>query len=357
MSGNDSSSEKTEKPTPKKIRDARKKGQVAHSKDFTQTLLILSLFGYMFLSAGYQNQKFMEIITLPAAWVHMPFDQALTQLIPAFLEGMFKILWPYVAIVVVVGVFSEILQVGFLFAVESVAKLHFEKLNPVSNAKNIVSKKSLVEFLKSVLKVSFLGALVALFIRDMLPDALLIPFHGVEAVDEVLGEAIKKLLGIVLLFYAVVAVFDLFWQRHAHEKELMMTKDEVRREYKESEGDPEIKGKRKDIHREMLEEGNVGQVAQSSVVVSNPTHVAVAIFYDYEKTPLPLVMAMGRDEIALRMMEVAKEAGVPIIQNISLARALLAKAHVKEYIPTEFLEAVAEVLIVVQQMKKEEQKP
>jgi type III secretion protein U len=350
----DSGGEKTEKPTPKKIRDARNKGQVAHSKDFTQTLLMVILFGYIFLSAGYQNQQFIELITLPSTFIHLPFAEVWDKILGGFIKKMIQILLPYVAIVIVVGILGEMLQIGVLFATENLSKLKFDKLNPVNNAKNLFSKKSLVEFLKSVLKVVFLGLLVALFVRDALPQMMMIPLYGVNAVDDVLSEAIKKLLLVVLLFYTVVSVFDLFWQRHAHEKELMMTKDEVKREYKESEGDPHIKSHRKDIHREMLEEGNVGQAAKSSVVVSNPTHVAVAIYYHHDETPLPMVMAIGRDDIALRMMEVAREAGVPVIQNITLARALLAKARVRDYVPSDLLESVADVLITVQQLKLQE---
>ncbi len=157
----------------------------------------------------------------------------------------------------------------------------------------------------------------------------------------------------VAVVYLVVGIADIAWQRFSYKKELMMTKDEVKREYKESEGDPHIKGARKHLHQELMMSGTVEKTRKASVVVTNPTHIAIALHYDDEKTPLPMVLAKGTDLVARRIIEIAHEEGIPVMQNIPLARALNEHAQVDQYVPTELLEPVAEVLRVVRQLAKD----
>ena len=152
------------------------------------------------------------------------------------------------------------------------------------------------------------------------------------------------------MVYVVIALADFGYQRFAYKKDLMMSKDEVKREYKESEGDPHIKGHRKHLHQELMMSGMVEKTRKASVVVTNPTHFAVALYYDDDKTPLPIVLAKGADLIAKRMIEIAREEGIPVMQNIPLARALYANAQLDQYIPSDLLEPVAEVLRVVRQV-------
>lgn len=343
------SGEKTEQPTHKKLMDARKKGQVAYSKDFTQTILILALFGYMIAAAESIVEAFGKLLLLPMAFIHQPFLAALDAvLLPALVDGVL-ILLPFVLIVLGIGIFADALQVGVLFAFEAI-KPSAKKLNALENAKNMVKKKSLIEFLKNCLKVCFLTALLVIVLRDAVPQMMTLALSDVAGVGTAIGMLLHVIIVNVALVYVVLALADFAWQRFDHKKQLMMSKDEVKREYKEAEGDPHIKGARKQLHQEMMMTGMVEKTRKASVVVTNPTHVAIALYYDEEKTPLPLMLAKGTDLVAERIVAIAREEGIPVMQNIPLARALLEHGQLDQYIPSDLLEPVAEVLRLVQQV-------
>ena len=345
-------SEKTEQPTAKKLRDARNKGDVAYSKDFTQTVLILSIFGYLLVSAGRVLEDLMEMILLPSTLLKMNFADAANVLMTELLKAATWVILPFLGIVLLMGIFTDALQVGLVLAFEKL-KPSGKKLNPMSNLKNIFSKKNLVEFLKSAIKISFLSILLWLLLRDAFPIMTSIPQAGLAGMGQVMGSLIKTMLINIGLAYAVISLADFGWQRFSHRKQLMMSKDEVKREYKEMEGDPHIKHKRKHLHQEMMQEGAVNSARKATVVVTNPTHFAVALHYDENETPLPVVLAKGEGALAERMMQAAREAGVPVMQNIPLARALTADAEVGQYIPSELVEPVAELLRLLQQMNQQ----
>lgn len=163
-----------------------------------------------------------------------------------------------------------------------------------------------------------------------------------------LGALVTEIMAYTAVAYIIVGAFDFAFQRFNHTKQLMMTKDEVKREHKDSEGNPEIKGKRKQLHQEMMQSGIAENTRKSSVVVTNPTHVAVALYYQKDETPLPMVMAKGEDLLAKRIMRIAEEEGIPIMRNVPLARALNERVEVEQYVPSDLLEPVAEVLRWVQ---------
>ena len=343
-------SEKTEQPTSKRLRDSRQKGDVAYSKDFTQTLLILAIFGYLLVSAGRIVEGLGQMILLPATLMQMGFNDAANALIDAVLREMALVVLPFIGIVLAAGIFGDTMQVGILFAFEKL-KPSAKKLNVLDNLKNIFSKKNLMEFLKSVLKIGFLSALLWILIADALPIMTSIPQAGMAGLGHVVGELMKIMLVNVGLAYGAIALADFAWQRYQYRKGLMMSKDEVKQEYKEMEGDPHIKHQRKHLHQEMMQQSAVEHSRKATVVVTNPTHLAVALRYDADETPLPLVLAMGEGALAERMMQAAREAGVPVMQNIPLARALTEHAQPGQYIPSELVEPVAEVLRLLQQME------
>lgn len=343
-------SEKTEQPTSKRLRDSRKKGDVAYSKDFTQTLLILSIFGYLISNGGHIVDTLAQLIVLPSTLLQLGFAQAANTLITTALREMALVLLPFIGIVLVVGIFADTMQVGILFAFEKL-KPSGKKLNVLSNAKNIVSKKNIVEFLKSIVKISFLATLLWVLIYDALPILTSIPQAGYAGLGQVVGELMKSMLIHIGLAYSAIALADFAWQRYQYRKGLMMGKDEVKQEYKEMEGDPQIKHQRKQLHQELQQQGAVASARQATVLVTNPTHLAVALRYDAEETPLPVVLAMGEGALAERMMAAARAAGVPVMQNIALARALTEQAQAGQYIPSELVEPVAELLRLLQQME------
>ncbi|WP_129778582.1 type III secretion system export apparatus subunit SctU [Peristeroidobacter soli] len=343
------SGEKTEQPTHKKLQDARKKGQVAKSKDFTQTALILALFGYLIAAAGMLAHSLAELLVLPMGLINQPFRVALEPVVSQVTHNAVMIVLPFLGIVIGVGIFAEMLQVGVLLSFEAL-KPSGKKLNVAANAKNMVSKKNLVEFLKNILKVAVLTAILYKVVRSEMAHLLELPKAGVAGVGMAITALLKVLIINVAMVYLVIALADFVYQRLAYKKQLMMSKDEVKREYKESEGDPHIKGARKHLHQELMMSGNMEKTRKASVVVTNPTHIAIALYYDDDKTPLPMVLAKGTDLVAKRMIEIAREEGIPVMQNIPLARALHAHAQLEQYVPSDLLEPVAEVLRAVRKV-------
>ena len=340
------SGEKTEQPSAKRLRDARRKGQVAKSKDFTQTALILALFGYLISAGAMLARSMTELLLMPMDVIDKPFRVVLDQLLTQMIHDATLLMLPWLGIVIVVVILAESLQVGVLFAFEAL-KPSGKKLNPVENAKNIFAKKNLVELLKSLLKIAFIGALIYTVVRGEIVQLLTLPRAGLDGVGVALTGLLKMVIVNVAVGYTVLALADFVWQRHSYTKGLMMTKEEVKQEYKEAEGDQHIKGARKHLHQELLMSGGAARTRQASVVVTNPTHIAVALLYDPPRTPLPLVLAMGADDLARRIREEAADAGVPMMENVPLARALYAAATVDDFVPASMLEPVAEVLRVV----------
>ncbi len=342
-------SEKTEQPTPQKLRKARQDGQAAKSKDFSQTVLILALFGYMLASADDVIRRLGEMLLFPAGLLGLNFWDAVNTVMTQMMRDMVILLLPYLLIVIGLGLFIELLQTGMMFSFKAMMPSG-KKLNVANNVKNIVGMKNLMEFLKSNAKIAILTFIIYVVLRDELGTLMTLPLAGLVGVGVAVGMLLKSMIVKISLGYVVIALADLVWQRKQHIKQLMMSKDEVKQEYKQSEGDPHIKHQRKHLHQEMLHESAVDHSRNASVVVSNPTHVAVALRYEEEKTPLPLVLAKGQGALAERMMHAARESGVPVMQNIPLAWALLETAEVGEYIPSELIEPVAQVLLLVRDL-------
>jgi type III secretion protein U len=344
------SDEKTEEPTPKKIRDARKKGDVAYSKDFTQTMLIVVMFGYLIMAGASLIETLAGIILAPSTLLALPFDEALGTLLGFLAREAIWFMVPFLLIVIGLGIFSDGLQVGMVLAFEKI-KPKGDKLNAVANLKNMFSAQNLMEFLKSILKILFLSALLALLTKKALPGLVSIPQAGVQGIGTGMGIILKLMFINLGIAYVMISGADLLWQRYQYTKKLRMSKDEVKREYKEMEGDPHIKHKRKELQREMAEGGGVARAASATTLITNPTHVAIALFYEKDVAPLPIVTAKAEGPVALRMIDAARANGVPIVRNVPLARAMLAGAPIERYIPGEFIEPVVEVLKLINRLR------
>lgn len=345
-------SEKTEYPTAKKLRKAREDGQVGKSKDFTQTVLVIALFSYMLARGEYLFDSLGAMLLMPSEMLDVGFENAVDAVVVKLLTMAAGILAPFLLIVIGMGLFIEMLQTGMLISFKALMPSG-KKLNIITNIKNIFAIKNLVEFLKSTLKIVLLACIVYVLLKDTIPTLLTLPAAGVLGVRVVAGQLVKELIIHVGIAYTVISLADFAWQRHQHIKGLMMSKEEIKQEYKESEGDPHIKQKRKHLHQEMLQEGAVQSSRKATVLVTNPTHLAIALLYESEKTPLPVVLAKGEGELAERMIKAAREEGIPVLQNIPLAHALMDNAALDQYIPSDLIEAVAQVLKLVQGMKKE----
>jgi len=346
------SGEKTEQPTSKRLRDSRKKGEVAKSQDVTTAVLMAATFTTLGVTWEWMLRQLKELMLLPAAFYTLPFEQAFQQVAYGVFMKALLISLPVVLVGFLAGLAGSFLQVGPLLSFEPI-KPELKKLNPIEKAKELVSVKNGIEFLKSVLKVVVIGVVVTQIIRSSIGGLTRLPYGGEPALLASLGPIMKALALNVCLAYVAIAAFDYFIQKYQHIKKLKMSKDEVKREYKESEGDPQIKSKRRQLHQELLASSQVQRTRKATVVVTNPTHLAVAIYYNENENVLPTVLAKGEDHLAKQMIAAAKEEGIPIMQNIPLARALYADVPIDRYIPHDLIEPMAEVLRWVKELKEQ----
>jgi type III secretion protein U len=345
-------SEKTEKATPNKLRKAREEGQVAHSKDLTQTVLVAALLGYMLMDAVSIGGRMAAMLLMPANLFQMEFSTATQLLVFDMTRGFIALVLPFVLIVIVLGLLTEMGQTGGLFAFKAL-KPSGKKLNVVQNVKNMFGKKGLIEFLKSIVKIVILSAVIYVTLRSELPTLLKLPQAGVDGVGVALVDLLKSMFLKIGFAYAVIAVADFAWQRYHFMREQMMSIDEVRRDYKEQEGDPQFKHERKQIHQQILQEGAVNSARSASVLITNPVHLAIAIRYRTNEDSLPLILAKGQGALAALMVDAAREAEVPIFENVPLAWNLMRQGQVDQYIPGGLVVPVAEVLRMVREMRRE----
>lgn len=347
-------SEKTEQPTAKRLREARQKGQVAKSKEIGSTAILVGLFGIIWMKWDFYLDHLKELVLLPTKYYGLPFEEAFKAVVQGTITSIILICLPVLLVAVVLALVADFFQVGFLFATESV-KPDIKKINPAEGLKKLFSLKSLIELIKSIIKISFLGILLYFVLKDSIDPLFKIPHLGLPGISWVLAGILKKLVIYTSAAYLVIALADYVYQRYDHIKQLKMSKEEVKQEYKEMEGDPQIKGKRRQLHRELVMSNMLQKVKKASVVITNPTRIAVALLYDQEETKLPLVVAKGENLLAKRIIEVAQEEGIPIMQNVPLAQDLYAHGELDQYIPSELIGAVAEVLRWVQQLQRGKQ--
>ncbi|MTI14263.1 type III secretion system export apparatus subunit SctU [Sansalvadorimonas verongulae] len=345
------SGEKTEQPTPKKLRDARKKGQVAKSKEISSTAGIIAVVAIIWALSDWYVQMFQELLLYPAEFYEMEFRDALKSITLGLLSKALLMIAPLVVASAFAAVAGNVVQFGILLAFEPI-KPDIKKINPIQGAKKIFSIKNVVELVKSIIKILFLSLVVYFVIKGSLSELMNLPYCGTNCILPVLGSLMKKLMLFAIVAFMVISVLDFMFEKYQFTKEQKMTKDEVKREYKEMEGNPEIKGKRKELHRELL--NSEDNVAQSDVVIKNPTHIAVGLHYNKAKTPLPMVTCLGKRNQAQFIIKAAERHGIPVMENVPLAHALFSQTEVFDYIPSELISPVAEVFRWVQQMKQDE---
>lgn len=346
------SQEKSEAPTPKRLRDARRRGDVWQSQDFSGTLMIVFFTLAAVLGGPSALAWMMNGLSDTVTQATRPQADVLAILRVQMTELGF---WTIALTlpVVVLAVLCSALQVGAVAGFSRLAP-DASHLNPVEGLKRIFAWRTVIEMLRLLLKLVALAVLLWLLARQLLPLLAQAPRVSTGGWLTVAGQQFRILLGLSCLIFGIVAVADLAWQRWDYLRRLRMSKEEVMREYKEREGDPILRGRRRQLHQEISFSDMLHQVRTASVVVVNPTHVAVALRYDRDQTPLPMVVAKGEGEVARAIREAAQEAGVPIYRDVSLARALQAGTPLGDYVPDELLEAVAQVLLWVEKMRLQE---
>lgn len=343
--------EKTEEPTPQKLKQARDKGQVAKSQDVVQALLFVGVFSVLALTVGQLADSFMEfLLGSIEAGTRAPSNETVLLILEKALWFTLKVSLPALGAAFLFAVMANYMQVGFLFTTHAI-KPDVKKMNPVAGIKQMFSKKKIVESIKQMLKFALVSWVVYDAIKGSAADVVRSARMDILAAVQVAGDIIFDISVRVGALFIVVAAADFFWQRHSFKKDMMMSKYDVKQEYKQSEGDPQLKAERKALAEELVMHGSQQNVANADAVVTNPAHIAVAIKYDKDKHGAPVVVAKGMRKNAEKIKEIARQAGVPILRNVPLAQALH-KLDIDEEIPEELYEAVAEILNFVYELKQ-----
>ncbi|TVX97650.1 flagellar biosynthesis protein FlhB [Cohnella terricola] len=344
--------EKTEKATPKKRKESRDKGQVAKSAEIPSTLILLACISFLVMLGPFLEKQLLSLVG--DAFLNRlnmeVTDQNVLALFTHYALRMLILLSPIFLIVVVIAFASNYVQIGWLFTLEPL-KPKFDKLNPINGAKNIFGPRSLVEFLKSSLKLTSVALIVFTVLwseKSRLLDLAHLPVQDIFAFVTTLTVRLGIFIA-ALLF--ILAIGDYIYQRYEYEKKLRMSKQDVKDEYKNIEGDPLIKAKIKERQRRMALMRMMQEVPKADVIITNPTHFAVALKYDSTKMDAPTVVAKGQDYMALRIREIAKQNNVITMENKPLARALFERTDVGQSVPADLFQAVAEVLAYVYRLK------
>lgn len=341
--------EKTEQPTDKKLEDARKKGQVPVSRDLAKVGPLAVMAEIAFVTEKMWRESIHSLMDFSLMSVGKPFLPALTEMLVG--SGILLLIVFSICFVVciVIGILSFWGQFGVLVTTESLTP-NFDKLNPVNGFKNLFSKKKLFEILTSVIKVGLIGWIIYILVYAQLSS--IVHLSGGGPRDAYFGfiDMLRSVFHVTLVICGIIGVIDLVIQRAFHKKELMMDMEEIKREYKESEGDPMVKGQRKQLAREWANEAPAARTEKANAVVVNPTHFAVAMFYDSAEAMVPVVLAKGKDDIAQAMIQRAREFNIPVIRHVWLARTLYATCREDSVIPKSSYEAAAQVYAVVNEL-------
>ncbi|TNE95236.1 MAG: flagellar biosynthesis protein FlhB [Deltaproteobacteria bacterium] len=348
--------EKTEDPSAHRIEEFRKRGEVASSKELTSVLVLSASF----LTLGLTMVFIYEVMTQYIEWLYS------LELSKAYSEKMLKMIasktvmtalkctGPLFLVVVCIGVISTVAQIGFLFSPE-VLSFKPDRINPINGAKRLFSMRSIVEAAKGFFKFLFILSIVYLFMKDEIRS-----FGGFLHLDFsqsfLFGKTfLLKLAFSIIAGLVVIALGDFAYQKYSYWQKLKMTKEEAKREHKEQEGSPEVKQRIKAIQREMAQKRMIAEIPNADVIVTNPTHISIAIKYDPENMISPEVVAKGADHMAMKIREIAKKHDIPLVENVPLARTLYKTVGLGSAVPRSLYKAVAEVLAFVYKLKKKKQ--
>ncbi|XKH50599.1 flagellar biosynthesis protein FlhB [Chryseomicrobium palamuruense] len=340
--------EKTEKATPQKRLESRKKGEVAKSQEVPSAFILFGSALALYLLGGWYLERILALFQFVYQDLLLTTItvQNLPELVNQLLIEMVILATPLFVIAIIFGIGGTFVQIGFLFAPEAVfAKL--SRINPISGAKRIFSLRALVELVKSILKVVVIATAAGIILwtnRDTLMGLSHLPIRQSTAA---IGQLTFQLFVTVAIILVVLAVADYMYQKYEFEKQIRMSKQDLKDEFKKTEGDPLIKSKIKEKQRQMSLNRMIQDLPRADVLITNPTHFAVALAYDDKTMEAPTVIAMGMDFQALKLREKAKEFRVTIVENKPLARALYDQTDIGDPVPEELFGAVAEILAYV----------
>lgn len=351
-----SSQEKTEDATPKRLRDARKKGQVARSRDLNTIVILIVAFGAILFMKDFIGDKMRGVMVADfslAASRDVTMEAIFLQVQNDFFLFL-SIIVPFGMVMIIFAIAVGFLQIGPIFSTEQM-KPQMKRLNALENLKNMFKITTFVELLKNVAKMSLIFLLAYLVVSGSIRDVVLTVKGTPHQAEILAGRILVEFLIKVFIVFIVIAMIDLYVQRWNYKKQMRMSKEEVKREYKQDEGDPLIKSARRQLHQELAMSDTRQSVKSADAVITNPTELAIAIKYDDKEMAAPQIVAKGQRLFADAIREMAEEFGIPIIQNVPLAWTLI-ELEIGDEIPEELYAAIAEILVYVYKIKNERDK-
>ena len=341
--------EKTEEPSQHRIDESRKKGDVAQSKELTSVLLLSGSLLTVILCSAFVYETFTEYLDFQNVYTKEKF----TDIIRETAWMMLKCVAPSFGASVCLGVFSQFMQIGFLYSPE-ILNADIERLNPMKGFGRLFSKKAIVEAIKGMFKFVVVIAITYSIMKDNIGSFLGF-LHSDAAQSLAFGKYLIVKLGFsILMGLGIIALADFGWEKWSYRKKMMMSKQEAKQEAKEQDGNPEVKNRIRQIQRQMAQKRMMNDVKKADVIVTNPTHISVALKYDGQVMVAPSVVAKGADHLALRIREIAKENDIPIVENIMLARTLYKTVKVGHGVPRNLYKAVAEILAFVYKLRRKQ---
>ncbi|WP_025209904.1 flagellar biosynthesis protein FlhB [Hippea sp. KM1] len=346
--------DKTEPATPKRRQEAREEGKVAKSVELNSAFLLLAAVIFFYFNASNFSEKITDMLAYffnLSSYFEINPD-SIGFIIKSINKQLLSILLPFFIVMAIIAFLINVVQVGFHIT-PKVLEIKFDKINPINGFKNMFSLRSFGELVKSILKASVMGYILWIFIKHNINNWTSLSDTNQITVFLFMLKSMFSIVVYLLIFIVFVAVLDYLFQRYTFEKSIMMTKQEVKDEYKQMEGDPKIKQKIRSMQMEIARKRMMEEVKKADVVITNPTHYAVALKYDAASMNAPKVVAKGINLIAKKIKEIAEENDVPIVEKPELARALYEKVKLDAEIPEELYQAVAEILAYVFKLKQQ----
>jgi len=353
MADNEQGQEKTEQATDKRREESREKGQVAKSREIPSVAVLFACLIYFHFNAAGLLQKIMAIMSSSfrtAGQVVIDMDNA-PSLLTGYIFKVFFLLLPLLGIISFVALAANVLQVGMLFSTSAIQP-EFSKLNPMKGLKNLFSLRSGVELIKNIIKLSIVGFVAYQVVGDEIKNCLTLAEHSVWGILIYVGKISFKILITTGWVLVILAILDYLYQRWEYEKNLRMSRQEIKDEFKNTEGNPVIKARIKRLQREMARKRMMAAVPTADVVITNPTHLAVALKYEQTKKSAPCVVAKGAGIIAEKIRALARENNIPLIEDKPLAQVLYKVVKVDDSIPENLYRSVAEVLAYVYSLRR-----
>ncbi|MBN98445.1 MAG: flagellar biosynthesis protein FlhB [Gemmatimonadetes bacterium] len=345
--------EKTEQATPKKREDARQKGQVARSNELSSVAILLAGFISMATLGGYMYDR-LSIFTVDIILNCFSLELnviTIRSYVISWMVSFANIVAPMIILLIVAALAVNYAQVGVLFAGKPLEP-KFNRISPMSGIKRIFSSRGMVELAKGLFKIGAVAYITYLTIEAETNRIVSLMDMQIGQIFGLSGSIILSLGFRITLLLVIMAILDYSFQRYDYEKNLRMTRQEVKEEVKQQEGDPQLRSRIRTLQREMSQQRMMSDVAQADVVVTNPTHIAVALRYNAAEMEAPVVLAKGQRLVAEKIKELARQTGVPLVENKPLARALFKAVQIGEEVPEELFKAVAEVLAFVFQLRQ-----